>query len=129
LLALECDLLVPAALGGVITAGNAANVKARMILELANGPTTPEGEDVLNKNGVVVVPDILANSGGVTVSYYEWEQNMKNESWTAEEVDAKLQPLMKEQAENVHHKAVEHNTDLRRGAFILALERLEKAAK
>ncbi len=127
MLVLACDVLVPAALGGVLTGQNASSVKAKIVLELANGPTTPEAEDILNSAGIIVIPDILANSGGVTVSYYEWEQNMKNESWSAEDVDKKLKSLMTEQAQAVHQKSQEYTTDLRRGAYILALERLQKA--
>ncbi len=127
LLELECGLLVPAALENVITEENAARIKAKVVLELANGPTTPEADDILFGKGIKVVPDILANSGGVTVSYFEWDQNMKNEHWTEEEVDDKLKPLMKQAALDVWARADEFKTDLRRGAFILALERLEKA--
>lgn len=129
LLTVQCDLLVPAALGGVIHEENAAAIKTKMILELANGPTTPGAEDILTQAGVIVVPDILANAGGVTVSYYEWEQNMNNETWSAAEVDKSLKALMTEQAVKVRQKAAEYETDLRRGAYILALERLEEAYK
>ena len=129
LLTVKCDLLVPAALGGVIHEENAGEIKAKMILELANGPTTPDAEDMLTKEGIIVVPDILANAGGVTVSYYEWEQNMKEESWTADQVDSRLKELMMEQAVKVKEKADQYDTDLRRGAFILAIERLEEAYK
>lgn len=129
LLALECDLLVPAALENVITAENAGEVKAKMVLELANGPTTPEADDMLFERGIHVVPDILANSGGVTVSYFEWDQNMKKERWSAEDVDGKLQNLMKKAAEAVYERSQKYSVDLRKAAFVLALERLHEAKK
>ncbi len=129
LLSLSCDLLVPAALEGVLTEKNADSVQARLILELANGPTTPEADDILFTKGIHVIPDILANAGGVTVSYYEWEQNMRGEHWTAEEVDSRLRATMADSAAKVYETATEHSTDLRRGAFILALKRLQDAGR
>lgn len=128
LLELECGLLIPAALENQITADNAARIKARVVLELANGPTTPEADDILFERGVEVVPDILANSGGVTVSYYEWDQNMKGEKWTEEEVDDKLKKAMSEAAQAIWERKEKYHTDFRRAAFILALERLQDAA-
>lgn len=127
LLELECGVLVPAALENVIHEGNAAAVKAKVVLELANGPTTPEADDVLFEKGIQVIPDILANSGGVTVSYFEWDQNMKGESWSEEDVDTKLKELMVQAANDVWERKEKHNTDMRRGAFLLALERLAEA--
>lgn len=124
LLELDCDILIPAALDGQITKDNADNIKAKVILELANGPTETEADDVLFEKGVVVVPDILANAGGVTVSYFEWDQNLKGEHWTKEDVNKKLEVVMEKAMEDVYRYAEENNTDLRRGAFILALERL-----
>ncbi len=128
LLELECGLLIPAALENQITKDNAASIKARVVLELANGPTTPEADDILHERGVEVIPDILANSGGVTVSYYEWDQNMKGETWTEEEVDDKLKKAMTDAANEVWERKQKYKTDFRRGAFILALERLQEAA-
>ncbi len=90
LLSLECDVLIPAALENQIRADNADDVKARLVAEAANGPTTPAADQILNKKGIPVLPDILANAGGVTVSYYEWVQNIENEQWDEEEVNAKL---------------------------------------
>ncbi|RMD51256.1 Glu/Leu/Phe/Val dehydrogenase [Candidatus Parcubacteria bacterium] len=127
ILTVDTLLLVPAALGNQITVDNAADIKAKIVLELANGPTTPEADDVLFDRGVVVIPDILANSGGVTVSYFEWDQNMKNEHWNANEVDDKLKEAMRNAALAVWDKKEQYNTDLRRAAFILALERLAAA--
>lgn len=124
LLELDCDILIPAALDGQITKDNAENIKAKVILELANGPTETEADDILFEKGVVVVPDILANAGGVTVSYFEWDQNLKGEHWSKEDVNKKLEVVMEKAMEDVYRYAEENNTDLRRGAFILALERL-----
>lgn len=124
LLELPCDILVPAAFENVITNTNAENIKAKAILELANGPVTPEADEILFKKNIIVIPDILANSGGVTVSYFEWDQNLKNEVWTEKEVLEKLLPLMNDAAQQTFAKAKENNTYLRIGAFILALERI-----
>ena len=125
LLELECDLLIPAAFENVITHANADKIKAKAIMELANGPITPEADEILFKKGIRVVPDILANSGGVTVSYFEWDQNLKNEHWAEGEVFDKLLYMMKNAAEKTLEKAEESKTYLRMGAFILALERIK----
>lgn len=129
LLELPCGVLVPAALEGQLTAENASRVQAKVVLELANGPTTPEADDILFSRGIMVVPDILANAGGVTVSYFEWAQNMKGERWTAEDVQAKLKEVMESAAKEVAERKAKYNTDFRRAAFLLALERLEAAQK
>lgn len=126
LLALECDVLVPAAFENVINDTNAGNVRAKVILELANGPITPEADEILFQKNIPVIPDILANSGGVTVSYFEWDQNLKEENWTEKEVFAKLLPMMNDSAQAVYKKAKSLSTDLRRGAFALALERIQE---
>jgi len=125
LLELPCDLLVPAAFENVITKTNAKNIKAKAILELANGPINPEADEVLFKKRIPVIPDILANSGGVTVSYFEWDQNLKKEHWTEKQVFAKLLPKMNDAAQKIYKKAKENKTYLRMGAFILALERIK----
>lgn len=125
LLELECDLLIPAAFENVITDANADKIKAQAILELANGPTTPEADEILFRKNIQVIPDILANSGGVTVSYFEWEQNLKKEHWTEKEVFDKLKPMLEDNSEKILEKARESNTTLRMGAFILALERIQ----
>ena len=126
LLETECDLLIPAAFENQVTSDNADKVRAKAILELANGPITPEADEILFKKGIPIVPDILANSGGVTVSYFEWDQNLKNEHWSEKEVFEKLQPMLEDSAKKILEKAKESNTDLRHGAFILALERIKE---
>ncbi len=129
LLELPCDVLFPAALENQITAENAPRVRAAMILELANGPTTPEADDILFARGIPVVPDILANSGGVIASYFEWEQNLARKSWSEEEVYQKLKSIVQTESKNILARAQLLKTDLRRAAFIVALERLEKALR
>ena len=126
LLSLPCDLLVPAAFENVITDTNADKIQAKAILELANGPLTPEADEILFKKNIIVIPDILANSGGVTVSCFEWEQNLKNEHWAEKEVFEKLKKIMEDAAKAVSQKAQESKTSLRMGAFVLALERIQK---
>ena len=126
LLELDCDVLIPAAFENQITEENVYDIKAKVILELANGPTTPEADEILLTRNIPVIPDVLANAGGVTVSYFEWEQNLKGEHWTEMEVLEKLLLLMNDAAQKTYQKAKENNTDLRRGAFILALERIEE---
>lgn len=127
LLTLKTDILIPAALENQITEENASNIQAKTILELANGPTTPEADEILFKKGIVVVPDILANAGGVIVSTFEWEQNLKGENWTEDEVYKKMLDILTKEAKNIWSKANSLNTDLRKAAFIVALERLQKA--
>jgi glutamate dehydrogenase/leucine dehydrogenase len=124
LLELPADILIPAALENQITTNNAQNIQARVVLELANGPTTPEADDILFENGVTVIPDILANSGGVVVSYFEWDQNLKGEHWSEEDVQAKLTDILEREAVQVWERAQELSTDMRRAAFVTALERL-----
>ena len=126
LLELYCDVLVPAALENQITKENAGNINAKIILELANGPTTTEADDILFSKNIPVIPDILANAGGVTVSTFEWEQNLKNEKWTREEVLEKLKVKMFEAAQKVFATSQELSTDLRRAAFAVAIKRLEE---
>ena len=125
LLELPCDLLVPAALENQITEANAERIQARVVLELANGPTTPEADDVLLQRGIVVIPDILANAGGVIVSTFEWEQNLLQQHWSEKDVLHKLQKVLSTEATMVWQYAKKYSTDLRRAAFILALERLD----
>lgn len=122
----HCDLLIPAAFENQITDTNASKIKAKVVLELANGPTTPAADDILSSMGIYVIPDVLANSGGVTVSTFEWEQNLKGEHWSEKEVFDKLEPLLADAAKKIFTISKESKTDLRRGAFILALERIQE---
>lgn len=127
LLELDVDILVPAALENVITSANAAQIKARIVAEAANGPTTPEADEILFGNGVKVIPDILANAGGVTVSYFEWVQNLMNYYWGEEEVNLKLKTAMTEAYRAVQDLATQYKTDLRTAAYMISLERISKA--
>ncbi|MBI1967305.1 MAG: Glu/Leu/Phe/Val dehydrogenase [Gemmatimonadetes bacterium] len=124
LLEMECDVLIPAALENQITAVNAERVRARLIAEAANGPTTPAADEILHRRGVPVIPDILANGGGVTVSYYEWVQNIQDEQWDAETVDAKLRRKMVSAFHTVFDIATEKRLDPRTAAYVLALDRV-----
>lgn len=123
----DCDLLVPAALEDQLHADNAGDVQARVVLELANGPTTPEADAILGKAGVQVVPDILANAGGVTVSYFEWLQNRSRDYWSAERVQSRLEEVMRSAARRVGDTALELDCSLREAAYAVALRRLEAA--
>ena len=126
LLTLPVDVLIPAALENVITAKNAKNIQAKIVFEMANGPTTAEADEILNEKGVMVVPDVLANSGGVTVSYFEWFQNMNKEIWDLEKVNSELKKKMEEGFEKVWQIHQEKKVNLRVAAYILALERLKE---
>ncbi len=129
LLELDVDILIPAAMEDVITTENAGNIKARTILELANGPITSDADDILDAAGITVIPDILANAGGVTVSYYEWVQNRSGDYWSAEVVQQRLENRMSYQFDQVKGLADEHEVSLRVGAYALALKRLGEAAE
>lgn len=126
LLELPIDILVPAALENVITVENAGKVKAKIVLEMANGPTTIEADEILKNNSVTVIPDILANSGGVAVSYFEWYQNLHGESWSKAAVFTKLKEKMDKAVSEVFETQKEYRTTLRDAAYILALKRIEK---
>lgn len=127
LLELECDILVPAALENVITGKNASRIKAKIIAEAANGPTTPEADKILAKRGVFIIPDILANAGGVTVSYFEWVQDLQAHFWTEEEVNAKLENCMVESFKFVYNIHEKEKVDMRMAAYMLALKRVADA--
>ncbi|MCT9933677.1 Glu/Leu/Phe/Val dehydrogenase [Planotetraspora sp. A-T 1434] len=127
LLEMDVDVLVPAALEGVITASNAPRVRARLIVEGANGPTTPEADRILTEAGVTVVPDILANAGGVIVSYLEWVQNMQAYSWSANEVEVKLRDLMTTAFQAVASLSEERDLTLRQAAHAIGVGRVAEA--
>ena len=130
LLTMECDILIPAALSNQLTGENAGNVKAKWVVEAANGPTTPDADAILKEKGVLVIPDILANAGGVTVSYFEWVQNNYNYYWSAEEVDQRLERIMVDAFQAVYKAYTDREgVDLRVAAYIVALERLAAAMK
>lgn len=132
LLALECDILIPAALGNQIHQDNVEKIKARMVVEAANGPVTPAADDVLFAKGIPVIPDILANAGGVIVSYFEWKQNLENEQWLLEEVNDKLRHMLEyavdkvlaRQKELVESDIEDGNVDLRTAAMVIAVGRI-----
>lgn len=129
LLTANVDVLVPAALQNVITEDIANNIKAKLIVEGANGPTTPEADPILQNKGIIVVPDILANGGGVTVSYFEWVQNKYGHYWTEAEVNAKHDASMNAAFENVWNNAEQYKTSMRIGAYITALKKVELGIK
>ncbi len=123
----DVDILVPAALEGQITAENAGQIRARYVLELANGPTTPAADRILNRRGTVVLPDVLANAGGVVVSYFEWEQNVQGERWSRDEVAARLAAVMKRAYAAVVDLAEARRTSLRLAAYGIAIDRIAAA--
>ena len=127
LLELPVDILVPAALENVINEKNMKNIKAKIIIEMANGPVTEEAYEYLSKKGVIIVPDVLANSGGVTVSYLEWTQNKAGYYWSEEEVNSKLEVMMKKAFETIWKKSIEKKIPLKQAAFEVALEKIVSA--
>lgn len=129
LLELECDILVPAAISNQITAKNAANIKASIIVEAANGPTTLEATNILTERGILLVPDILASSGGVTVSYFEWVQNNQGYYWTEEEVEEKLAKVMVHSFENIYQTSQTHQVDMRLAAYMVGIKKVAEASR
>ena len=127
LLELDVDVLVPAALENVITKRNASKIRASVVLELANGPTTPEADAALHEREILVVPDILANAGGVTVSYFEWTQNKTGYYWTLEEVHERLRTIMSREFGGAHALMLEHKIPMRTATYARALKRLAEA--
>ena len=129
LLSIPCDVLVPAALGGMIHEGNVESIQCRMLLEGANSPTTPGADEVLNQKGVYVVPDVMANAGGVVVSYFEWVQNLQHFRWEEREVNDKLGNIMRRAFREVDGAAKERSLSLREAAYQLGIERVVETAK
>jgi glutamate dehydrogenase (NAD(P)+) len=127
LLKLDCDVLVPAALENQITSQNAHDIKAKLIVEGANGPTTPEADEILRKRGAILVPDILANAGGVTVSYFEWVQDLQSFFWSEHEINARLESIMTRAFKEVLAIRDQKKVDMRMAAYLLAVNRVAVA--
>ncbi len=127
LLISDCEILMPCATGGVITGENAGDIKAKILMEGANGPTTLEADRILNGNGVLVVPDVLANAGGVTASYFEWVQDLQQYFWTDSEIVGRLREIMSRAYDEVRALAIKHDTDMRTAALIKGIKRVADA--
>ena len=127
LLELECDVLIPAAIEGQITEANADRVQARIVVEGANGPTSPEADEILIDRKIEVVPDILANAGGVAVSYFEWVQDLQAYFWSEDEVNARLRRVMEESYVSVLELAEDRKVTMRQAATILGVSRVAEA--
>jgi glutamate dehydrogenase (NAD(P)+) len=129
LLTCDCDILIPAAMENTVTEDVAQHIKAQVIVEAANGPTTPEADEILRENGVTILPDILANAGGVTVSYFEWVQGLQNFFWSAKQVQDELQKVMERSFEAVNAKADQADCDYRTAAYTIAISRVAEACR
>ena len=129
LFAIPCDVLLPAALGGMIHEGNAETIDCRMLLEGANSPTTPGADDILHDKGVFVIPDVMANAGGVVVSYFEWVQNMQHFRWEEREINDKLGNIMRRAFREVDATAKEKGITLRHAAYELGIKRVIETAQ
>lgn len=129
LLELECDILVPAAIENQITAENAGNIRANIVVEAANGPTTLEATKILTERGILLVPDVLASAGGVTVSYFEWVQNNQGYYWTIEEVEEKLEKVMIRSFEAVYNTANQRSVDMRLAAYMVGVKKMAEASR
>lgn len=127
LLELECDMLFPSAIAAQITKENAPKIKAKLVVEGANGPTTPDADHILSDRGIMVVPDVLANAGGVVVSYFEWVQDLQNFFWEEDEVNKKLERIMKHSFAQVYATMQQHKTDMRTAAYIIGVKRVADA--
>jgi glutamate dehydrogenase (NAD(P)+) len=129
LVAVDCDVFIPAALGGMIHEGNADRMKCRVMIEGANSPTTPAADEILNEKGVFTIPDVMANAGGVVVSYFEWVQNLQHFRWEEREVNDKLGTIMRRAYLEVSARAKEEGLSLREAAYLVGIERVVDAAK
>jgi glutamate dehydrogenase len=129
LLELECDILVPAAIENQITEENAADIKASIVVEAANGPTTIEATQILTDRGILLVPDVLASAGGVTVSYFEWVQNNQGYYWSEEEVDEKLEKILIKSFNNIYELAQSRRVDMRLAAYMIGVRKMAEASR
>jgi glutamate dehydrogenase (NAD(P)+) len=127
LLELECDILMPSAISAQIHGDNADKIKAKLVVEGANGPTTPDADHILSDKGILVVPDVLANAGGVIVSYFEWVQDLQNFFWEEDEVNKKLSRIMRHSYAAVESTMKAHKTDMRTAAYIIGVKRVAEA--
>ena len=129
LLEIECDVFIPAALGGMIHERNADRMNCKMMIEGANSPTTPKADEILEEKGVYVIPDVMANAGGVVVSYFEWVQNLQHFRWDEREVNDKLGNIMRRAYRNVAMRAKDSDISLRSAAYELGIERVVEASR
>jgi glutamate dehydrogenase/leucine dehydrogenase len=129
LLDIECDVFIPAALGGMIHESNADRLRCKVVVEGANSPTTPKADDILNEKGIFVIPDVMANAGGVVVSYFEWVQNLQHFRWEEHEVNERLDRIMRKAYRSVHERAQADEVPLRVAAYEIGIERVVEAAR